>query len=1616
MYIRRITIVLLKVLFALLCLPFVVFLTVAALLYVPAVQDYAVRTVCQSLSENSDMTVKADEVRLRFPLSLSVKNVIATQQGDTLLMARDMRLSVEFMPLLRAQANIDGIGLTDAKLNTKSLIGGAHIRGTVGSLRAKTEGVGWETERVRVNYAALSDADLLVCLSDTALDDTVTTKAKWVVDVYGAKLDRVRARVALPAAVPDTARDTVRTEQMWVFADVETATLENGHFDTGKPLYALEGLALKAGTIAYRAKGEDGLWTRRGQMQPIPDDRQRSHIDSLRSWWAYADNMEGLAAWLPAKGSEAPKGGSSGNKLLGLGSAMTGAGGLDTENILLSDVNICVRNLSYDERGVLQVDVDNASLKEKSGIAVDNLNGKVYMDNERLRLPALSLKTPYSTIGGKIDLPWSALSGGGKGMTIDLDSRIGWQDVKTLGKGYLPSDILKLYPQRDLTLKGKVSGTLNALSLHGLTAAMPGVITADLRGQVNGIESGRLSGKVAFQAKTGAGLPVLYQSMLPDVARTVHLPANMSASGIVGFAGDDYTFDTRLHTGGGAAKIKGRLNSRNESYMADISTDAFPLQTFLPGMGLSPLTASLHATGHGFNPMARGTVLNAEADIKRFFYYKYDLKGIDLDARIRNGVAVANFNAANPNIVGTGTITSTLSDPLQGTLRGRLSKIDLLGLGLSADTVSVGAQLTADFLLRRDLSSIHVDAHADEIGFTMPRDTFATEDIFLAFDTEPDTTAASVRSGDLSLALGAKGGLSRLGPRLSRLADEAMRQIDAKELNQQALQRELPPMFLKLHAGQNNPVSRSLKYMGYSFRSINADINAHPHTGLNGNVTGGEILAGKFLLDTLKLAIEQDSTGLQLDGFVKNYTRHNPTKFEAKLDGSIMKKGVSLQAQVFDTEGEKGIDLGLRADLVEDGYRISLFPHNPVLAYRNFSINSDNYIYLGNDRKIRADVNLLADDGTGLKIYSAATDSVNDITLSLNNINLKELSNVVPYLPKMEGMLAGDFHVFDNHKTLSAMGSITTEGFAFDGTRLGNLGADVVYLPKGDGEHYASAYISSEGIDVMEAEGTYVDKGEGLFDGTAHLHDFPLAMVNAFMEGTDILLRGKGEGDITVYGPLSKPALNGELLLDSAHVYSDVYGFDFRMEEKPLTFVNSKLSMEDYKLYSTGKNPLVLNGAIDMQDLSRISLNIGMKTNDFELINTKQNRKSMIFGKLFTDFIGSVSGTLNNLSIRGKLDVLEKTNMTYILRDSPLNTDNRLDNLVTFTSFTDSIADTPVPEETPSNIDIVLAVGVDEAAHFGCYLSEDGRNYANIEGGGNLTLRMTPQGEMRLTGRLTAHSGDMKYELPIIPLRTFNLVDGSTIEFTGDPANPTLNIKAKERMKVLVTENEQQRSVAFDVGVEITKPLDQMGLEFTIEAPEDLSVQNQLTAMSKEQRNKAAVAMMATGMYLTDSGGMSSGFKANNALNAFLQNEIQNIAGNALKTIDLSVGVETGTSLAGTQTTDYSFQFAKRFWDDKIRVIIGGRVSAGKNADNRAESLINNVSVEYRMNKGASRYLRVFYERDSQDPLEGLLSKTGVGYSVRRKADRFGDLFIFWKRKDKAVRHEEAGSEEHGKN
>ena len=1274
------------------------------------------------------------------------------------------------------------------------------------------------------------------------------------------------------------------------------------------------------------------------------------------------------------------------------------AAGIDPNHIAVKRLTLMLDTLSYNNEGVLRAGLRGLTLHEKCGLDVTRLSGSVYMDTTQLRLPALRLRTPASRIDADVAFDFKAFSAGKGGhCQAMVDASIGYDDIRTLATGYVDKAYLRALPHKPLAIKGTVSGNIDHLRLPSLTLNMPGVLQASANGYTNYVTKGWRNGKFNFNLRTKS-LAAVRQLMPASLKQSINVPDGLSLRGKAAFNGSRYDADIKAGIGRGSLAAKAKLDVKRETYKVVATAHQLPIASIVRGVPVGPFSGSLRASGSGWDVMSPRASLTADAKVNALSYERYPLGGISVKANLRGGKAVAHFEADNPLLQGNGHIEALLGrHNYEVAVKASLPNLDLKKLGVTTDTLYFGTDIDIKATANKAFTAYALSGSIANNHFTTQRMSAMAKDILFDLATSRDTTTANISAGDLRLRLGAKGDIPHLGTHLARFANELQKEAKTYNIDQERLKTYLPVMAFYLDAGRDNPLYNIARMKGYSFSSAYVNLNTDPHVGMTGDARMGALNVGALLLDTIDTHIFQDSTGVQMRGLVKN-GKKNPNPLEVRMRSYVMRSGAGIELSYYDSEGERGVDVGLQAALVDGGLNIHLYPENPVLAYRNFKVNKDNYIFLGKDNSIRADVDLLADDGTGLKIYGEPKDSVNDLTVSVNQVNLGELSAVLPYMPKLSGMLSGDVHVTDDsqHKQLSAMASLTADNFKYEDMPLGNVGIDAVYLPKTGGEHHASAFISSNGEEVLACNGTYFDRNGGTFEGDAQLHDFPLQMLNGFMAGTDVALKGIAGGDLRVNGSLDKPVINGSLDLDSAHIYSDVYGFDLRTDERALDIKDSRIIFSDYRLFSTGKEPMVLNGTFDMSDFERMRMDFAMRAKNFELINTRKKAQSMLFGKVYANYVGTLKGTTDNLSLRGKLEVLDRTDVTYILKDSPLSVDDRLHDLVQFTNFKDSTQRAQPEKAVDGGMDITMGISISDAAIFHCNLSDDGQSYVKLEGGGDMTLRMTQQGDMRMTGLFTTNSGEMKYQLPVIPLKTFQIVQGSYVQFTGDVMNPTLNIAAKERTKAVVTEDDKQRSVAFDVGVKITKPLNDMGLEFTIEAPEDLNIQNQLASMSAEQRGKAAVTMMATGMYMTDETMMSgSGFKANNALNAFLQSEIQNIAGSALKTIDINLGVESGTSQTGTSTTDYSFQFAKRFWGNRISVIIGGKVSTGADATNSAESFINNVSVEYRLDQGATRYVKAFYDRDTQDPLEGQLTKTGAGLVLRRKTDKLGELFIF---------------------
>lgn len=96
--------------------PFVLFLLLAVLLYLPPVQNFVVHRVAASLSESTGMNISVSRVRLSFPLDLSVKGVEVIDGRDTIVSASSLYLDVRLKPLFEGRADIDGFSSMMPKL------------------------------------------------------------------------------------------------------------------------------------------------------------------------------------------------------------------------------------------------------------------------------------------------------------------------------------------------------------------------------------------------------------------------------------------------------------------------------------------------------------------------------------------------------------------------------------------------------------------------------------------------------------------------------------------------------------------------------------------------------------------------------------------------------------------------------------------------------------------------------------------------------------------------------------------------------------------------------------------------------------------------------------------------------------------------------------------------------------------------------------------------------------------------------------------------------------------------------------------------------------------------------------------------------------------------------------------------------------------------------------------------------------------------------------------------------------------------------------------------------------------------------------------------------------
>ena len=136
--------------------PVLLFIILAALLYVPPIQNWVAQKVVSIASEKTGMEISVGHVNLEFPLDLGIDdfrvlhpNDSVTDVTDTIADVRHLTVNVRLLPLLKKKVVIEELSFRQTKINTNGFIDDLRIKGQFQELWLASKGIDLDKETVR---------------------------------------------------------------------------------------------------------------------------------------------------------------------------------------------------------------------------------------------------------------------------------------------------------------------------------------------------------------------------------------------------------------------------------------------------------------------------------------------------------------------------------------------------------------------------------------------------------------------------------------------------------------------------------------------------------------------------------------------------------------------------------------------------------------------------------------------------------------------------------------------------------------------------------------------------------------------------------------------------------------------------------------------------------------------------------------------------------------------------------------------------------------------------------------------------------------------------------------------------------------------------------------------------------------------------------------------------------------------------------------------------------------------------------------------------------------------------------------------------------------------------
>ncbi|WP_144963841.1 translocation/assembly module TamB [Gillisia sp. Hel_I_86] len=1296
----------------------------------------------------------------------------------------------------------------------------------------------------------------------------------------------------------------------------------------------------------------------------------------------------------------------------------------DPNALAIKDFNFEASNI-YLKNETAGATIKTFTFKESSGLNLEKLAGDLKVSNTDLNIDGLQLKLNDNVINANAAIKYNSLAQLiNNPEEIDLTADIAnfTANMKDLFV-YMPelkkNEYIRALGAKNLSGNFKLAGSGSSLAISNASINWGSTTFLNANGRItNPMDVDNLSynfQNVNFKSTRGD-----LKRFVKEEDLGIEIPTLVNLKG--SFTGGLASLKTNsyLTTSNGDMKMIGDFNFDDAiAFDAQFETMELQLGKFLKMDNVGTLNLKVNASGNGKD--LNHLNANLEATITSLSLNNYSIKALKINGEFLDGEGpiTANYKDENLDIALDGYVNfDTIASQVD--LNLDVKGANLNALGVTSRNITSALKLNMSF--KGDLESYSVNASVKDGIAIYDNDAYLLGNVGITAYVLPDSTSLDISNKMLDLSLRSNANPAALSNALtnhfkSYLVPDKIRDtlstpvsivlrgkfIDTPILSDVFVTslEELDTINIKMDFNEKN-------------RNLTASVNV-PFIDFYG-----------MQIDSLAFNINSDANDLNFD-FGLNALNAGPLAIKKTLlDGRITDRKLFMDFSSF-YKDEEIVHVKTQITEANDILYLHVDPEKIILNSLPWNIPASNEISFLDTRIDFKDFKFTHDNQM-VDFYSDKPGVTKEhIGVDFTNFTLQSfLSYLNPEEYLAKGVLNGELVVEDPFSETGILANLEILNLEVLDAPLGRLVLNA--KSKGNKSYDFNLAVKDGNVD-LDLTGDYIaDDVAAKLNLDLDLKKFELKALEGFSGGE--ITDGKGvlSGNMKLSGTTLEPVYNGEFKFKNAGFKVAMLNAGFQFKDETLVVDNKGLYFDNFKIQDENNNSFVMDGTIFTETYLNPRFDLSFEADNFTVLNSTKEDNDLFYGTASFDATAKLTGDLLLPKLNLDLKVGPDTNITYIVPEAELNIVER-DGIVIFVNREnpdDILTKTKEESVVISGYEVNATISIDDASVFNMVIDQETGDNIQGSGEGDLFFSILPNGRTTLSGRIEVSKGHYEMSLYNLVKRRFEIVDGSSITWSGDPFDATLDASAIYRVETSASalmapqlggadqsvSSKFRQELDFLVYLNVDGELMQPVLTFNLDMPEDeqgaiggqVYGRVQQLNQQEDELNKQVFSLLVLNKFFPETGSDGSGGGtaaiARDNLNQALSDQLNMLSGKIMgdSGVELDFGLNSFTDYQGENPQDrtqLNVAAQKKLLDDRLIVRVGSNldIQGSDQSPEASNAIIGNVSMEYLLTEDGKFRLKGFRNNTFDNVIDGQLIVSGIALIFTQEFNKFKELF-----------------------